>query len=88
MSITPGPWRIIGQDIFSQKKEYICSWSSRNANAQSNARAIAAVPDMIEALEKIASGMGKDLLGTTSLDREDMQDIAKAALERVKGKRT
>lgn len=32
------------------------------------------------ALVKIASGMGVDLLGTTSLSREDLQAIARAAL--------
>ena len=35
-----------------------------------------------EALKTIASGLGGDLLGTTSLCREDMQSIARAALGR------
>ena len=34
-----------------------------------------------EALKKISSGMGRDILGATSLSREDMQSIAKQALE-------
>lgn len=34
-----------------------------------------------EALEKIRSGIGKDILGITSLVREDMQDIAREALK-------
>lgn len=36
---------------------------------------------MYEALKEISSGMGKDLLGTTSLSQEDMQEIAKTALK-------
>lgn len=39
---------------------------------------------MIAVLEKISSGMGVDLLGTTSLSREDMQCLATAILLKVK----
>lgn len=36
---------------------------------------------MFDALRKISSGMGHDMLGTTSLDREDMQSIAQKAIQ-------
>ena len=42
---------------------------------------------MLTVLEKISSGMGGDLLGTTSLSREDMQCLATAALLKVNGDR-
>ena len=38
---------------------------------------------LLEAIRKIASGMGADLLGTTSLMREDMQSIAVETLKRL-----
>lgn len=38
------------------------------------------VKEMRKALKQIRSGLGRDLLGTTALSREDMQSIAKAAL--------
>ena len=44
-------------------------------------RAEAKLQVLTNACKKIASGMTTDLLGTCSLGREDMQDIAKAALE-------
>lgn len=36
--------------------------------------------EMVEVLKKISSGMGGDLLGTTSLSREDMKCLATAIL--------
>ena len=36
-----------------------------------------------DALEKIASGMSGDLLGTTSLSKDDMQHIARAAIAKA-----
>lgn len=45
--ITPGPWVIDGEDIIGNDTNgYICTWSGRTLNA----RAISAVPDMIDAL--------------------------------------
>ncbi len=54
MNHTPGPWRIIGQDVYGAVEEpnnYICTWSGRSANA----RIIAAAPAMYEALTKMVS---------------------------------
>ena len=38
---------------------------------------------LLEALRSIASGMGRDMLGTTSLTRDDMQSIAKGAIKKA-----
>jgi hypothetical protein len=48
---TPAPWRIEGQDIYGNDKNgYICTWSG----SRSDAYLIAAAPDMLDALERIA----------------------------------
>ena len=48
--ITKAPWIIKGQDIIGNEPNgYICTWSGKIANAQ----AIAALPDLIEALHDL-----------------------------------
>ncbi len=43
-------------------------------------------PALLAALNVIAGGMGEDMLGTTSLSREDMQGIASDAIAAAESK--
>lgn len=60
----------------------LAKWKERMDN---QAKVIAELEGEIgrlrEALERIASGMGADLLGTVSLSRDDMQEIAREVLK-------
>jgi len=50
--ITPTPWKIEDQNIIGNETNgYICTWSGRRTNA----RAISAVPEIMEALFDCAS---------------------------------
>ncbi len=91
---TPGPWHNV--DAGTDLPLYICSDKSRRHSTElaclygrdeettaANARLIAAAPDLLAALEKIAGGMSEDALGICSLSREGMQDIARAAIDKA-----
>lgn len=95
MKHTRGPWIQDGRTVYALNDHgsnaMCCGLMPGNVQAGfddeetqiANARLIAAALEMFEALQRIASGITEDMLGTTSLTRDDMQSIAQGALKRV-----
>jgi hypothetical protein len=87
---TPGPWiaqlNQVGADyvhIGTEGPDGVCEvqWNGSDENQEANARLIAAAPDLLETLEKIASSDGS-LHGTCV---RDLKEIARAAINKAKG---
>jgi hypothetical protein len=85
---TPGPWHLAESPTFVMDGIHcVCEiahpddFSDPSPNAKANARLIAAAPDLLEALEKIASSDGS-LHGTCV---RDLKEIARAAINKAKG---
>ena len=52
MSHTPGPWKIEGHEVFgAEGQEFVLIFDPKTETGRSNARLIAAAPDLLEALE-------------------------------------
>lgn len=68
-------------DYAALKAELDCSQKAFSTERREHEDTLADLEKAREALTSIASGMGRDILGATSLSREDMQSIAKQALE-------
>jgi len=76
-NITPGPWVIYGQNIYgTDRNGYICTWSGKMANA----KAITAVPEMVEALRQLA-----DDKGSAYWTSEEVRQIASNTLKKAGG---
>lgn len=83
---TPGPWRRsagIPQRIWGFYLE-APSGESVNQTAEANARLIAAAPDLLEALRRIADGQWPQSIAETE-GTLAMREVAKVAIERMKG---
>jgi hypothetical protein len=88
---SPGPWHlaeIVRHPTFVMAGlQCVCEiahpgdFSNPSPDASANARLIAAAPDLLEALEKIASSDGS-LHGTCV---RDLKEIARAAINKAKG---
>jgi hypothetical protein len=79
---TPGPWRVAnGTQIRSQRDQIAKVWMMRDGEGNSNARLIAAAPEMLEALKAMAEGC--------SFPADDVQrairDRARAAIAKATG---
>lgn len=86
---TPGPWIVIGQDIFgTEPDEYICMWSGRSANAA----LIAAAPEMYYSLESLIELWSNWASNSPCLDEPLKRSIemrveeARKALDKANGK--
>lgn len=75
-----GDW-VSYDDYAALKAELDCSQKAFSTERREHEDTLADLEKAREALTSIASGMGRDILGATSLSREDMQSIAKQALE-------
>ena len=94
---SPGPWYIkahsanspdeigAGCDwtVYSIDKTQVCFEGGRTDCAAANARLIAAAPDLLEALQLIASTDYVD----SALDPQRAVRVAKAAIQKATGKR-
>jgi len=70
LKATPGPWKIVGQDIIGKGiNGYICSWSGNIHDAY----LIAAAPDMYKALAELY-----DLYGV-------LHEATELALDKARG---
>jgi len=86
MTHTPGPWKINNFRFIMGNDRYIATLEEPNLD--SNARLIAAAPELLEALEEIAEGRGRynqDPLQHASNCIEDMVSIAKEAIKKARG---
>ncbi len=90
---TPGPWEIVGPhfDIYRvQSSDYVCQASKAAGDwREGNARLIAAAPDLLEALRRIAGGniegLGDSLLqGNATSAVFILQSFALAAIRSSK----
>ena len=101
---TPGPWNVVANDVFSLDNDaLICecfsgirskpllSQAVTSAQADANARLIAAAPELLAALEAISEGdvMSKKygpahMFGHAEVVHE-YQAIARAAIAKAKG---
>ena len=77
---TPKPWNKIGNSIGVDAGEIATVWSGVG-DQEANARLIAAAPDLLEALELIASTDPVD----AALDPQRAMRVAKAAIAKALG---
>lgn len=76
MNHTPGPWFNEGSHVYTKQGAwYIAeteierkSFTKRGAEAEANARLIAAAPDMLDVLEWILGHVTRNTLGTVELE--------------------
>ena len=95
MKHTPGPWIVDSGPYNEQTGKYppvitnecrdICTVESYFPDAGANAHLIAAAPELLEALKKIASYQSGGIIkeGTPEFDRNIMIHIARAAIARA-----
>jgi len=57
MTHTPGPWKVMGEDVVLMRDEReVVAWvGDIDGQMTDNARLIAAAPDMLEALEEVVA---------------------------------
>lgn len=74
---TPGPWRVVnGVQIRSERDQIAKVWMMRNGEGNTNARLIAAAPDLLNALTVLAD----------ACEQMDIPvDAARAAIAKARG---
>lgn len=86
MKHTPGPWRNITKscDIIGANRERVASVDpyKDDETIEANAALIAAAPELLSALRKIAAGVPYDSDGMTM---EQMREAARAAIAKAEG---
>ena len=89
---TPGPWKPAckSNGATCRHPAILCdegqvgnaTWQGSESATDANARLIAAAPDMLKALQKIAKGWW------VTMDEHEMRDIAVAAIAKATGHET
>lgn len=84
---TPGPWKGNGTLIESDAPSYIASvnYAGSVEETRANARLIAAAPELLAALERIAYAPFGRAEATHAEVLDDITRLARAALDRVRG---
>lgn len=81
---TPGPWRVVGGDVWDAHGEVMrrgSSVSEGSVNARANAHLIAAAPDLLDALKELEA----TFRGTSDIARL-VQRITRAAIAKAEGR--
>ena len=98
---TPGPWVVkrpknprdaiglVSRQVGCMVRDICIVEDFRNKENEANARLIAAAPELLDALERIANYSSGGVIedGTPRADRHDMIHIARAAIAKAKGEK-